>query len=45
MTKQDYAALIKAGKQVESTNDTFPEEYMLALYEYIDSVKMTDEEV
>lgn len=36
MTKQDYAAMIKAGKQIEPTDGAFPEEYMEALYEYID---------
>lgn len=39
MTKQDYAALIKAGKQIEPTEGVFPEEYMEALHEYIDSVE------
>lgn len=39
MTKQDYAAMIKAGEQIEPTNGAFPEEYMEALYEYIDSTE------
>lgn len=39
MTKQDYAALTKAGKQIEPINGVLPAEYMEALYEYIDSVE------
>jgi len=41
MTKQDYAKMIKAGEQVEPINGVFPEEYMEALYEYIDAVEFT----
>ena len=39
MTKQDYAAMIKAGEQIEPTDGVFPEEYMEALYEYIDNIE------
>lgn len=39
MTKQDYAEMIKAGKQVEPVNGVFPAEYMEALYEYIEDLQ------
>lgn len=39
MTKQEYADMIKAGKQIEPIDGAFPEEYMEALYEYIDAVE------
>lgn len=39
MTKQDYAEMIAAGEQIEPINGAFPEEYMEALYEYIEDLQ------